>query len=77
MSQGEPNLIDGHILYGFDTFSDDVADFGTNKVTYTIDENGFIKSLEGDEEYQYYNATRLEHGGIFDSKRSRPCFRCR
>ena len=63
-SFGTAKFIDGHILYGFDTFSDDVADFGTNKVTYTIDENGFIKSLEGDGEYQYYNAIRLEHGGI-------------
>ena len=63
-SIGTAKFIDGHILYGFDTFSDDVADSGANKVTYTIDENGYIKSLEGDGEYQYYNAVRLEHGGI-------------
>ena len=38
--------------YEMNSFSDDVADSGANKVTYTIDENGYIQSLEGDGEYQ-------------------------
>ena len=35
----------GNILYGFDAFSTDVADLGNNKVSYSIDENGYLKSL--------------------------------
>jgi len=54
----------GNILYGFDAFSSDVADLGNNKVSYSIDENGYLKSLEGDGDYQYYNIASIEDGII-------------
>ena len=54
----------GNILYGFDAFSTDVADLGNNKVSYSIDENGYLKSLEGDGDYQYYNIASIEDGII-------------
>jgi len=54
----------GNILYGFNSFSTDVADLGNNKVSYSIDENGYLKSLEGDGDYQYYNIASIEDGII-------------
>ena len=54
----------GNILYGFNAFSTDVADLGNNKAPYSIDENGYLKSLEGDGDYQYYNITSVEDGII-------------
>ena len=54
----------GNILYGFNAFSTDVADLGNNKAPYSIDENGYLKSLEGDGDYQYYNITSVENGVI-------------
>ena len=56
-------FVGGNILYGFD-LQDDVEDTQNNKVTYIIDENGYIKSLEHDGEYQYYNAVSVEGGVI-------------
>ena len=53
----------GNLLYGFE-FKDDVADTGNNKVTYQIDENGYIKSLEDDGDYQYYNPVIVENGVV-------------
>ena len=53
----------GNLLYGFE-FKDDVADTGNNKVSYQIDENGYIKSLEDDGDYQYYNPVSVENGVI-------------
>ena len=53
----------GNLLYGFE-FKDDVADTGNNKVTYQIDENGYIKSLEDDGDYQYYNPVSVENGVV-------------
>ena len=53
----------GNVLYGFE-FKDDVADTGNNKVTYQIDENGYIKSLENDGGYQYYHVVSVENGII-------------
>jgi hypothetical protein len=53
----------GNLLYGFE-FKDDVADTGNNKVTYQIDENGYIKSLENDGGYQYYHVVSVENGII-------------
>jgi hypothetical protein len=53
----------GNILYGFN-LQDDVEDTQTNKVSYVIDENGYIKSLEHDGEYQYYNPVSVENGII-------------
>ena len=53
----------GNLLYGFE-FKDDVADTGNNKVTYQIDENGYIKSLENDGGYLYYHVLSVENGII-------------
>ena len=53
----------GNLMYGFE-FKDDVADTGNNKVTYQIDENGYIKSLEDDGDYQYYNPVIVENGVV-------------
>jgi hypothetical protein len=55
----------GKVIYGFDQlFADDVSDTGTNSAPYEIDENGYIKSLEGDGDYQYYNVVSVEDGVI-------------
>ncbi len=54
----------GYVLYGFDAFTDDVADLGNNVVSYAIDQNGYIKSLEHDGDYQYYNVVSVENGII-------------
>ena len=67
-SEGEWNALTakfsgGNLLYGFE-FKDDVADTGNNKVSYQIDENGYIKSLEDDGDYQYYNPVIVENGVI-------------
>ena len=67
-SEGEWNALTakfsgGTLLYGFE-FKDDVADTGNNKVSYQIDENGYIKSLEDDGDYQYYNPVIVENGVI-------------
>jgi hypothetical protein len=53
----------GKLIYGFE-FADDVSDTGANSVTYEIDANGYIKSLEGDGDYQYYNVVSVENGVI-------------
>ena len=53
----------GKLIYGFE-FADDVSDTGVNSVTYEIDANGYIKSLEGDGDYQYYNVVSVENGVI-------------
>ena len=53
----------GKLIYGFE-FADDVSDTGANSVTYEIDANGYIKSLEGDGDYQYYNPVSVENGVI-------------
>ena len=53
----------GNLMYGFE-FKDDVADTGNNKVSYQIDENGYIKSLEHDGDYQYYNPVSVENGVV-------------
>ena len=53
----------GNLLYGFE-FKDDVAETGNNKVTYQIDENGYIKSLENDGGYQYYHVISVKNGII-------------
>jgi hypothetical protein len=53
----------GKLIYGFE-FADDVSDTGANTAPYEIDENGYIKSLEGDGDYQYYNVVSVEDGVI-------------
>ena len=53
----------GKIIYGFD-FVNDVTNAGSNSVDYSINQLGYISSLEGDGEYQYYNAVAVENGAI-------------
>ena len=62
--KGTVKFSNGYLFYGFDSFTDDVSDLGNNKVPYSIDENGYIKSLEQDGDYQYYNVIGVENGVI-------------
>ena len=50
--------------FGNEGFYDSVAQPQPYDVTFEIDENGYIKSLEDDGDYQYYNAVSVENGVI-------------
>ena len=50
--------------FGNEGFYDSVAQPQPYDVSYEIDENGYIKSLEDDGDYQYYNAVSVENGVI-------------
>ena len=50
--------------FGNQGFFDSVAQPQPYDVSYEIDENGYIKSLEDDGDYQYYNPVSVENGVI-------------
>ena len=50
--------------FGNEGFYDSVAQPQPYDVTFEIDENGYIKSLEDDGDYQYYNPVSVENGVI-------------
>lgn len=50
--------------FGNEGFYDSVAQPQPYDVSFEIDENGYIKSLEDDGNYQYYNAVSVENGVI-------------
>ena len=50
--------------FGNEGFFDSIAQPQPYDVPYEIDENGYIKSLEDDGDYQYYNAVSVENGVI-------------
>lgn len=50
--------------FGNEGFYDSVAQPQPYDAPYEIDENGYIKSLEDDGDYQYYNAVSVENGVI-------------
>ena len=50
--------------FGSQGFFDSIAQPQPYDVSFEIDENGYIKSLEDDGNYQYYNAVSVENGVI-------------
>ena len=50
--------------FGNEGFFDSVAQPQPYDVSFEIDENGYVKSLEDDGDYQYYNPVSVDNGVI-------------
>ena len=53
----------GHMIDGWSSMTMETKDF-YDALSFEIDENGYIKSLEDDGNYQFYNVVSVENGVI-------------
>ena len=64
VGQPQPCVLKMDVIFGSEGFYDAIAQPQPYDVLFEVDENGYIKSLEDDGNYQYYNPVSVEDGVI-------------